>query len=237
MNTFGFIVLRHVNSHETNEYWKYSYDCIRKFYSDTLIVFIDDASDETFLTHKEMHNTFIIKSEFPKRGELLPYYYYAKYKFFDTAIILHDSVFINRFINFNVDTYRMLWNFPNNICSNYQDQVHILSQLDNHKELIEFLNMNTWDGCFGSMCVIRYDYLHAINERYNISKLLPVITNRYNRQTFERVISILLSKNNKTEPFFGCIFRYMPGSDTYTVDFSQRHLFKDYPLVKVWTGR
>ena len=81
MSTIGFIILRHVNSVETNEYWMYSYDCIRRFYKDNLIVIIDDASDDTFLTHKEMHNTFVLKSEFPKRGELLPYYYYAKYKF------------------------------------------------------------------------------------------------------------------------------------------------------------
>jgi len=202
-----------------------------------LIVFIDDASDETFLTHKEMHNTFIIKSEFPKRGELLPYYYYSKYKFFDTAIILHDSVFINHFIDFQVDTYRMLWNFPYYTCMNYEDQIILLSQLDNHKELIKFHDTYSWYGCFGSMCVIRHDYLHPIDKKYNFSKLLPVITNRNNRQTFERIISVLLSKNNRTEPFFGCIFNYMPGSHNYSVRFSDRNSFNDFPLVKVWTGR
>jgi len=237
MSTFGFIVLRHVNSSETNEYWMYSYDCIRKFYPDNLIVFIDDASDETYLTHKQMHNTFIIKSEFPKRGELLPYYYYSKYKFFDMAIILHDSVFINYFIDFQVDTYRMLWNFPNDICPNYEDQNHILSQLDNNRELFEFRDTYCWYGCFGSMCVIRHDYLHKINEKHDFSKLLPVVTNRFNRQTFERVISILLSKNNVSEAFFGYIRWYMPGSNDYSVRFSDRQSFNEFPLVKVWTGR
>ena len=37
-NNFGFILLRHVNSEKTNLYWQESYRCIRKFYSNKIII-------------------------------------------------------------------------------------------------------------------------------------------------------------------------------------------------------
>ena len=103
----GFIILRHVKSKFTDRYWKYSYDSIRKFYPENKIVIIDDNSKQQFLTNKKLYKTQIIKSEFPGRGELLPYYYYSKKKFFDTAVIIHDSVFINKKLDFNHNPFSM----------------------------------------------------------------------------------------------------------------------------------
>ena len=42
----GFIILRHVNSSKTNEYWKECYRCIRYFYPSNKILIIDDNSDK-----------------------------------------------------------------------------------------------------------------------------------------------------------------------------------------------
>ena len=75
-NTIGFIVLRHVNNELTNKYWIYSYHCIRKFYPENFIIIIDDNSDYKYITDEKLYKTKIINSEFPKRGELLPYYYF-----------------------------------------------------------------------------------------------------------------------------------------------------------------
>lgn len=87
IKSFGFIILRHVNNHLTNKYWIHCYDCIRKVYSSITIIIIDDNSNYEFITHKEMYNTHIIKSEYPGRGELLPYYYYLHNMLFDKAIL------------------------------------------------------------------------------------------------------------------------------------------------------
>ena len=51
------------------------YECIRKFYPENDIVIIDDNSNQTFLTAKELYNTKIIYSDYHQHGELLPYYY------------------------------------------------------------------------------------------------------------------------------------------------------------------
>ena len=102
MNSFGFIITRHVNSKSTNKYWNHTVKILRTLYPNTKIIIIDDNSNKTFVkAHFNYKNIEIIKSEFPGRGELLPYYYYIKNKFFENAIILHDSVFFHKRINFN----------------------------------------------------------------------------------------------------------------------------------------
>ena len=90
----GFIILRHVSNNITNEYWKECYSCIKRFYPKNRILIIDDNSDYAYVTDDPLDNTMIIRSEYTKRGEYLPYYYYLKTNFCETAVILHDSVFI-----------------------------------------------------------------------------------------------------------------------------------------------
>ena len=106
--TIGFIILRHVNNALTNQYWINCYKCIRSLYAENLILIIDDASDDTYLTHEVLYKTTIINSEYPKRGELLPYFYYLQNKLFDTAVIIHDSVFINARLDLNIDKYKFI---------------------------------------------------------------------------------------------------------------------------------
>ena len=64
MATIGFILIRHINSNETNEYWKESYTCIRKFYPLNEIVIIDNDSNYQFVTTMDTVNTTIIQSEY-----------------------------------------------------------------------------------------------------------------------------------------------------------------------------
>ena len=101
MNSFGFILTRHVNSEKTNKYWNHSVKCLRTLYPLNKIIIIDDNSNYNFVKAEfEYKNVEIIQSEFNGRGELLPYYYYLKNKFFDHAVILHDSVFFHRRVHF-----------------------------------------------------------------------------------------------------------------------------------------
>ena len=87
---FGFIITRHVNSASTNKYWNQCVKLIRTHYPYKQIKIIDDNSDYTFVNADfDYINIEIIQSEYPKRGELLPYIYFLRHKWFDNAIILH----------------------------------------------------------------------------------------------------------------------------------------------------
>ena len=142
MDTFGFIILRHVDSIQTNIYWQECYRCVRNIYPNTKIVIIDDGSTPWFLTTIPMINVIIVESEFKKRGEILPYYYYLQNKWFDNAVILHDSVFIKtdiitHYAQTNI-TYKMMWHFTTHICDDDNYIVPLLQSLDNSNNLLDF---------------------------------------------------------------------------------------------------
>ena len=232
MTELGFIILRHVNNKRTNKYWIECVSCIRKHYPENKILIIDDNSNYKFITNVQLYKTTVINSEYHKRGELLPYYYYLNNKLFDVAVIIHDSVFITKYIDMNVDKYKFLWEFEHN-WDQIEDETRMID-IFNDRELKEFYeNKNLWKGCFGGMSIITYDYLNYINNKYDISKLLECVLNRYNRCSFERVIACLLQKEAKQETLLGNIHKYCVWGITFEKRLKYRHL----PMIKCWTGR
>jgi hypothetical protein len=181
----------------------------------------------------------IIRSEYPKRGEFLPYYYYLKTKFCETAVFLHDSVFIKKYIDFSVSTYKILFDFgKQNINDGMQYQKPLLHALNNTK-LNDFYNKKDngiWKGCFGAMSVVTYSYLKSIDQEFRISSLIPHITSRDLRCAFERIIGCLLQINMIETSLFGDIMKYCPWGLTYN-QYLKQDYNKNLPLIKVWTGR
>lgn len=233
MENVGFIILRHVTNEITTAYWELCYDHIRRYYPENLIMIIDDNSKQEFIKEKELYKTTIINSEYHGRGELLPYYYYLNNKLFDIAVIFHDSVFINEYIDFSkIDKYKIIWHFEHH-WDQIEDETKIL-KIFNDEELLAFHeNKNLWKGCFGGMSVISHDYLTFINSKYEISKLLDHILNRYNRMSFERVIACLLQKHQINESMFGNILEYCENG----TKFNEMEKYTYLPLLKIWTGR
>ena len=231
--TLGFIVLRHVNSIDTDKYWKHCYHCIRKHYPENWILMIDDNSDPSFLTYYPLYKVKIIQSEYPKRGELLPYLYYLKYPLFEMAIIIHDSVFIQHtYRDFKVHNYKILWNFEHT-WDQVEDETSMIHLFKDDK-LTEFYEDKTkWKGCFGGICIITHEYLTYIHGKYNLNLLIDKITSRYNRCSFERVIACILQIEGVEETMFGNIHNYCP----YGINFYDKEYFKALPFLKVWTGR
>ena len=230
--TTGFIILRNVHDKLTNIYWNHCYDCIRKYYPEHLILIIDDNSNYKYIQKRVLYKTRIINSRHRGRGELLPYYYYLHNKLFDTAVIIHDSVFINRHIDTNVDKYKLIWEFEH-----YSDQIEDetkMINLFNDVELLKFYqNKELWKGCFGGMSIITHDYLMCFDNKYDISKLLDHVLTRFNRCSFERVIACLLQKNEKKETLLGSIHSYCP----WGINIKQINNYKHLPLIKIWSGR
>jgi len=232
MSELGFIILRHVNNDKTNKYWIHCINCIRQYYPENNILIIDDNSNYEFITNEKLYKTTIINSEYPKRGELLPYYYYLNNKLFDTAIIIHDSVFINKYIDMSVNKYKLLWEFEHD-WDQIEDETKMIN-IFNDNELKEFYeNKNLWKGCFGCMSIITHEYLTYINNKYDISKLLKYVLNRYNRCSFERVIACLLQKEAEKEVLLGNICNYC----NWGILFEDINKYNHLPIIKCWTGR
>lgn len=259
MNNFGFIITRHVTSETTNKYWNHSVKLLRSLYPLKKIIIIDDNSNQEFVKSEfDYKNIEIVKSEFPGRGELLPYYYFLKNKYFDNAVILHDSVFFHKKIPFellqNVDVLP-LWHFEPDTedlairlqiaqnLTNYNDIYEKLKIQNNTLGMLSHINSSIiWHGCFGIQSYINHNFLVKINKKYNIINLLKVITTRTHRCCLERIMGCIFSTESKDldkiKSLFGDIFKYQDWGltfDQYMNNFKKRRIEKN--VMKVWTGR
>ncbi len=238
MDDLGFIILRHINSELTNNYWIDCYNSIRNFYNNKIII-IDDESNYNYITEIELKNAIIIKSEYPKKREILPYIYYLKYNFFKTAVILQDSVFINKYVDFNINNnFKFLWNFESQLggCISVERQIEILNDIKDMELLNYFMNLN-WTGCFGVMCIIKYTYLSKINNKYNLFNLMTYINSRKDACALERIFACLLQiekeEQDKDIVLLGNIYKYIK----WGIKYEEKDKFKHLPLIKIWTGR
>lgn len=239
--TFGFIILRHVHSKQTDVYWRECYDSIRALYPKEVILIIDDNSDWKYITPKKLYNTLVIHSEFPGRGEILPYYYFLKFNLFDTAVILHDSLFLKSKLSIQATTYQFLFSFEHK-WDKPMSEARMIQHLSSSPFLLSFhSDIKKWKGCFGGMCVITHNFLKKVDRQYGIASLLNHIKTRDDRKLWERIIACMLQSIDvpNSLSLFGDIHQYMTQRGLlwgYTYEEYQKDKPK-MPIVKVWTGR
>ena len=254
--SYGFIITRHVNSTKTNNYWNRSVQLIRTFYPLKKIIIIDDNSNYEFVnaTHG-CSNIEIIQSEYPKRGELLPYIYFMKYRWFENAVIIHDSVFIHKRIPFEIFKCNVLplWHHPYDK-ENVNNLIRISSKLKNNIEVkkilrgptVNILGLNNpykFNLCFGVQSYINLNFLDHIESKYRISNLISVVNCRIDRCALERIIGLLFSMEDpyvkKIKSIFGNIVNHHRSFaydyDEYMNDCDNKIVTEKF--VKVWTGR
>lgn len=253
--TYGFIIIRHVNSEETNEYWNQNVKLIRTLYPNKQIVIIDDNSNKSFLkSENNYENLTIIQSEYPKRGELLPYIYFLKYRWFENAVIIHDSVFIHKRIPFEILRCPVLplWHHPQDkeniqnvarLATGLKNNIKLYSKIYNKEPQILGFNNNKYNICFGCQCFINLNFLDRLERKYGITKLVNLVNCRTDRCTLERILGLLFceeySQLKNIKSLFGEIIKhhksFQYSYSDYINDFNNKRIYHN--VVKVWTGR
>lgn len=254
--SFGFIITRHVNSEKTNKYWNQNVKLIRSHYPFKQIIIIDDNSNEDFIKSDfEYQNVTIIQSEYHGRGELLPFIYFLRYKWFENAIIIHDSVFIHEripFEKFNIPVLP-LWHYRYDK-ENLENLLRIANSLTQNMVLKKNLTNNdiplglnitnnNFKLCFGSQCYINLQFLEKLESKYTITNLVNVITCRSDRCGLERIMGMLFCMEypdiKKINSLLGNIHKHYNAFlyyyDEYYFDFQNKRI--PHKIVKVWTGR
>lgn len=255
MSNYGFIVSRHVNSEQTNKYWNQCVKLIHTYYPLKQIIIIDDNSTQKYIkAEHDYKNVTVIQSDYPGRGELLPYVYYLKYKWFPNAVIIHDSLFIHRRIPFEKFTFPVLplWHHIYDK-ENINNLLRISSALRNSHSLMKKINGNDINIlgfnrdefylCFGGQAYIQLKFLEHLEAKYEMTKLVSVVRNRTDRCALERILGLLFCqeypKLTKLKSLFGDILtkerNFSYRFDDYINDLQRRKVI--HPFVKVWTGR
>jgi len=194
----------------------------------------------------------VIESEFIGRGEILPYYYFYKYHFFNNAVIIHDSIFFHKRINFDAVKFNVLplWHF-NSDKENVENTIRLTHSLKNNSEILNALTnidfvgfkKNKWFGCFGLQSYINYNFLSFIQKKYLLFNLLNFVTNRSDRCCLERLLGIIFFTNQKylytQKSLLGNILTYSKWLYSYEeyCNFLEKNKGSYLPVVKVWTGR
>lgn len=252
--TFGFILSRHINSEKTNRYWNHCIKLLRTFYPHKQIVVIDDNSNKQYVKpDHEYKNITYIQSEYNGRGELLPYIYYLRNKWFDKAVIIHDSIFFHMRIPFETINTPVipLWHFDYDK-ENVYNLTRISSYIKNNLQLNNYLLSQETNvmglsskikSCFGVMSYIDHNFLRYIEHKYNITNLIKAVHVRQDRCALERILGGIFWLENpdlkKKPSIFGNIHKF-PNSFHYNYDTYYKQLMnkeKIKPVVKVWTGR
>lgn len=244
--TFGFVMIRHVCSKATDLYWKESYRCIRRWYPEIPIMIVDDSSKREFLQEDMvLTNCTVIYDTLHKgSAELLPYYYFHLLRPFETAVVIHDGVFLQQRVDFSLDPEepcRFLWNFPHW----YDDEIfdgiqNVYSTLPNPDRFTNLYHRKeAWQGCFGVMSILRWEFLDKVHHEEGgwLSRWLDVVKTRDNRHALERAFPLVLTYHypSMRQALLGGIYDYLPWGVTFT-DYLTRD-YSDKPLMKVWTAR
>lgn len=245
----GFIIVRHVNSKQTDYYWKECYTCIRKWYDNPIII-IDDSSNFEYLNDnlKLVNCHIIYDTEHKGCGELLGYYYYHLLKPFESAVILHDSVFIQKYVDFSLRDANMqfLWTFNSAWDTELNTYYHELcSPMPLYEEILAFYRQRQFRGCFGLMSVIKWDFLDLLAEDGLLFALGQIKGRRDARSALERILGFMAFRRDPTiQARWGEIHSYIRWGTTFLEYLGSGigvvggiHSDDKLDIVKVWTGR
>jgi len=246
-HTYVFVILRHIGTTRDNDLWITSYNMIRKFYTNPIVIIDDNSTINT--VNGKLTNTEVIHSDFNGAGEILPYYYFLKNKWADRMIFVHDSMFLHRrFTDEELDPLVTFhWHFEGKAFKDDRKITTYLSMLLHAEELQLHAATAEWKGCFGGASIIDWSIVQMIEEKYQLfSKLVLSIRNRKERETFERVLGIVLGYEGVMDPArpsnFGAILRYPKAFESDSINYdTAAHILTqakyDTALIKVWRGR
>jgi hypothetical protein len=248
--SYVFVILRHLRNTRDNDLWISSYNSIRKYYTNKIIIIDDNSAVNT--VDGKLINADIIKSEFPGAGEILPYYYFLKFKWADRMIFLHDSMFINRpFRNNELDgEIKFHWHFDNGDINDFRKITSYLSLVNNGKDIQAFATDPDvkWRGCFGATTICDLTTIQYLDTEYKIfTNLVLSIRTRKDREAFERVFGIIiyyegLFDGNDKCSNYGSILGYPGAFESENNNYETASLIVkqksyDTAILKVWRGR
>ncbi len=243
--SYIFVILRQIQKISDNNYWISSYNSIRKFYTNKIIIIDDNSMINT--VNGNLVNTEIIKSDFNGVGEILAYYYFYKNKWADCMIFLQDTMILERpFESKELEgSVHFHWHFiDSSVDKNYNKLMLFVSSLKNNSELIEDITTSTrpWKGCFSATSIIHYSVIEILQNKYEIFTIfLLMIQNMKDRELFERLLGkILIVENFVDEDScsnFGNITTYpdsfQPKSIESSIQTYHQHHYSS-AIIKCW---
>lgn len=246
--TYVFVLLRHLQKPSDNDLWINSYNSIRRYYTNKIVI-IDDNSQLNTVNGK-LYQTDILTSDYAGAGETLPYYYFLMHRWADRMIFFHDTMFMYRpFRAEEVDTdARFHWSFLNKDTTSIVRLKSFLPSLRNHEALLADVDHpEQWRACFGVAMVVGIHVVEAIEEKYKLFSTMPMmIRNRKDREMAERLVGLVMFHEKIVSmdscDNFGDILEYPKAfqsewSNMASARYQLEQAGYGSAMMKVWRGR
>lgn len=240
--SYVFVILRQLQSVSDNNYWISSYNSIRKYYTNKIIIIDDNSTINT--VNGNLVNTEVIKSKFNGAGEILAYYYFYQNKWADCMIFLQDTMLLQRpFQSSELEgSVRFHWYFiDSSINSTHSKLMLFISSLKNNSELVEDITTSTrpLKGCFSATSIIHYSVVDTLQQKYELFTIfLLMISNKKDRELFERLLGKILFVENYVDDEscsnFGNITMYPDAFLVKSIDNAIQQSNPSYAIVTVW---
>lgn len=217
---FGFIIPCYINSEKSYKSLNTCVDNIRKYHNEKIVLLNNHSpiSIESILDTYDNVETYL--SPFPSSGEFNAYLWFHENKIFDKAIVLHDSMYLNKKME-NIDKVKTVqfikyftdhindWSLVKEPNTDYNKEhriathddliIHILNRGLNRVN-VEFLafaknlyhQKKKWVGCYGIMSIIDYSFLRELQTKTNILDVGKSLTGKRDRIAMESIYSLAL---------------------------------------------
>lgn len=192
MDELVFVVLRNatIKVEHSEKLWKECCKSIRKFYNNKIII-LDNNSDVVCENHMMFKNCEIINNVHYNNRLYAPFYNLLNIDF-KRAIILHDGIIFQKWVDFSKFTnVKFIWHFDTKEYDNVALINYQLRHLTNNKILFDIFNSKTFTGCMGCCLAIEKDFLNKIESTFKLSNLNAIINNQDDAIAFERTITLI----------------------------------------------
>ena len=123
----------------SQEVWKECYKSIRRFYNNKILI-IDNNSDYSIMNNDiSLENCEIVNNTFYENRLYAPFYYLLNNNIhYNKAIIIHDGVIFQKFVDFNsFSNVKYIWHFDSKEWDNVPLIEYQLEKLTNNSVLYD----------------------------------------------------------------------------------------------------
>ncbi len=218
MSDIGFIISTYVINDKHIEILIRCIESIQKYYKEQIVVIVDYKSNKNMIDniYRKYPNVLFEFDTSELNAENLPFLYFLKKKYFQKAIILHDSMWlINKLTDISkINTFQYIWHFENhrnewaiiqepitpftmkhNIKTHDDLNRYIINNVIIHEGFKQYClnkydNKNEWAGCVGCRIIIDYDFMVNLNKNTEIIDLFSKLNEKRERMAAESIFSL-----------------------------------------------
>ena len=215
---FGFIIPTYCKTNQHLDVLKYCIKSIRNFYPTNKIIIINDFSlidiSKPFINDLNIN---IIMSTQKGAADTSAYEYFYNNKVFDTAVIMHDSMFFENKVEIDkIENILPLWHatnhrkewdttkvprtqipdiFKNEVTTHSEHIIIHIKRILGDTEFTKYAldlykQKERWSVTFGPSVIISHNFLTELQEKTNILSLFKQLYTNWQRRIAESVLSL-----------------------------------------------